>query len=204
MPRATAIRRGLVAAVAVGVGLGVVTACGGSSASAYKLPSCAQLGNALPSKPALTFEGGLVDHTKASTNRLAARFVNDTYEMCTAGNSEVDVYLLGSGTYDLVTNGKYPDGQAHDGTWRAQQLYQHMTRSFLTAPLGTDGISSFAYSSELYVDTQCDMVVVTKNAVINVDVRNPQQPQPGQAPTALLASCVPIGTTDLPAVVGTL
>jgi hypothetical protein len=203
MTRASAIRRGLVATAGVAVGLGMATACSGTSATAYKLPSCTQIADALPGKPALTFKGGLVDHTKTSTDSLATRLANDTYEMCNAATTQVEVYQTGSGAYDPQTWGKYSDGQTHDGSWRAQHYYQELSRGFRTAP-GSGGISSFAYGSVTYSGTDCDLVAVTNNAVITVDVPNPQQPKPGLSPAALLSSCVPIGTTDLPAVLGTL
>ena len=178
------VAHGLIGVAVIVGGLCGITACGGSSA--FSLPTCAQLGAALPGKLVLAYENGDPPRDAPQT------VVNDPWLTCKgAGGIDVGVQLYGSGNYDIRA-GNYPDGKTHDGAWRANFAYQELSRGMATASAGGfHGISTYSYG--FVQGTSCEDIALDGNAVVNVITTQHGQP-----------ACAAIGKTELPVLAATL
>jgi hypothetical protein len=177
------------AAVVVLAAAGTTTAVllSGDDGDYKSLPTCKELGVALPGKPTLTVGQNVTD-------AVDARGMHPAYTniQCEDGATEVDVELHQASTLNLITDERYPDGKVHDGRQRASDIYANQTLGFDELK---PGVRYGSYGA--YIRTGCTVVTLRRNATVLVTVPNP----PTHSLDEWKAACRQIAENQVPKVV---
>lgn len=177
------------AAVVVLAAAGTTTAVllSGDDGDYKSLPTCKELGAALPGKPTLTVGQNVTD---AADYRGMHPAYTDI--QCRNDQDDVTVELHQASTMDLYTSTRYPDGKVHDGRQRASDIYAHQTFGFDELK---PGVRYGSYGA--YISTGCTVVTLKRNATVRVTVPNP----PTHSLDQWKAACRQIAETQVPKVV---
>jgi len=180
---------GIIGAVVVLAAAGTATAflLQGDKTTDYKtLPTCDKLSKAVAGKPAFQVGQNVTD--AADVHGLHPAFTNIRCE--TADNATyVEVDLYQQSDMNVVTMGKYPDRQVHDGAWRANEIFGHNN----LYPL-KPGI---AYGTLSYDNATCTVEQVKHNADVMLTVPMPKTTTVEQFKT----QCARIAEEQMPKVI---
>lgn len=157
---------GIAGAVVVLAAAGATTAvlASGDDGDYKALPTCKDIGSALPGKPAMTVGQNITD---LNAKNFRGRLLAVTDIECKAEPIDVDTELFRSGDVSLFTAGPYPDKAVHDGRWRADEYYNRQTRQWDELKPGV------RYGSMTPSNETCWVATLKRNATVMVALPMP-------------------------------